>query len=69
LLSGILTGLVLGLILVSFYYSYSVMSKYDATLVPGIKMSLPFLQLILSVLAFKGIKKDDKLVKSYDRLR
>jgi hypothetical protein len=69
LLSGILTGLILVLILVSMYYSYSVLSKYDATFVPGLKMGLPFLQLIFSVLAFRGIKKDDQLVKSYDRLR
>jgi hypothetical protein len=69
LLSGILTGLISVLILVSLYYSYSVISKYDSTFVPGIKMGLPFLQLIFSVLAFRGIKKDDQLVKSYDRLR
>jgi glucan phosphoethanolaminetransferase (alkaline phosphatase superfamily) len=69
LLSGILTGLICVLLLVSFYYSYSVMSKYDASLVPGVKMALPFLQLIFSVLAYRGIKKDDRLVKSYDRLR
>lgn len=69
LLSGILTGLICVLLLVSFYYSYSVMSKYDASLVPGVKMALPFLQLIFSVLAYRGIKKDDQLVKSYDRLR
>jgi hypothetical protein len=32
-------------------------------------MALPFLQLIFSILAYRGIKKDDQLVKSYDRLR
>lgn len=69
LLSGILIGIISVLILVSFYYTYSVISKYDATMEPGIKMALPFLQLIFSILAFRGIKKDDKLVKSYDRLR
>jgi hypothetical protein len=69
LLSGILTGIVSCFILASLYYSYSVISKYDATIVPGIKMALPILQLIFSVLAFRGIKKDDQLVKSYDRLR
>jgi hypothetical protein len=30
---------------------------------------MPVIQLILSILAFRGIKKDDQLVKSYDRLR
>jgi hypothetical protein len=69
LFSVILTGLISVLILVSFYYSYSVISEYDATFVPGVKMALPFLQLIFSILAYRGIKKDDQLVKSYDRLR
>jgi hypothetical protein len=69
LLSGILTGLISVLILVSFYYSYTVISEYDAVFVPGVKMAMPFLQLIFSILAYRGIKKDDQLVKSYDRLR
>ena len=69
LFSGILTGLVSVLILVSFYYSYTVISEYDAAFVPGVKMALPFLQFIFSILAYRGIKKDDQLVKSYDRLR
>ena len=69
LLSGVLTGLVVGLMFISCYYSYIIISKYDASFEPGIKMTLPVLQLILSVLAFRGIKKDDQLVKSYDRLR
>lgn len=44
-------------------------SKFQAVLTPGIKMTLPLIILILSVLAYTGIKKDDRLVKSYDRLR
>jgi hypothetical protein len=69
ILSRILICLISGLILISLYYSYSVISKQDATFVPGIKTVLPVLQLIFSILAFRGIKKDDQLVKSYDRLR
>jgi len=30
---------------------------------------VPVIQLILVALAYRGIKKDDDLVKSYDRLR
>ena len=68
-LSKILIGLVSGLILVSGYYSYVIITNYSGKLVPGVKMFLLLLMLILSILAFRGIMKDDKLVKSYDRLR
>jgi Domain of unknown function (DUF4293) len=44
-------------------------SKFEASITPGFKMVLPLVMLILSVLAYLGIKKDDHLVKSYDRLR
>lgn len=67
--SRILIGLVSGLILVLCYYSYLIISEYECKIVPGIKMTLPFILLILSVLAYRGIRKDDNLVKSYDRLR
>lgn len=49
--------------------SIIIISKYGATITPGFKMILPLVMLILSVLAYLGIKKDDHLVKSYDRLR
>ena len=69
LLAKILIGLVSGLIFISCYYTYVIISTYDATLIPGVKLGLPVAMLALSVLAFRGIKKDDQLVKSYDRLR
>jgi hypothetical protein len=69
LLSKLLIGVISVLILVSAYYSYIVIIKYSSALVPGAKMFLPLLMLILSILAFRGIKKDDQLVKSNDRLR
>lgn len=69
LFSKILISLILVLILIIVYYTYSITSQYDTTFVPGIKMVIPVLMLAFSVLAFRGIKKDDQLVKSYDRLR
>ena len=57
------------LILVSVYYSYIVISRYNTSIVAGFKMAVPVVILILSVLAYRGIRKDDNLVKSYDRLR
>jgi hypothetical protein len=51
------------------YYSFLIMKKYDSEMVPGIKMIIPLLIMISATLAYRGISKDDKLVKSYDRLR
>ncbi len=56
-------------VFLSGYYAFVAASKYEATFVPGIKVMLPVILLILSILAYRGIKKDELLVKSYDRLR
>jgi glucan phosphoethanolaminetransferase (alkaline phosphatase superfamily) len=58
------------LLIIAFIHgSIIIISKFGASITPGIKMILPPVILILSVLAYRGIKKDDQLVKSYDRLR
>ena len=57
------------LIIALIHVSFRIISKFDATIIPGIKMILPVLILIISILAYRGIRKDDQLVKSYDRLR
>ena len=56
-------------LIASIYVSFRIVSKFDARLIPGFKMILPIGILIFSILASRGIKKDDQLVKSYDRLR
>jgi glucan phosphoethanolaminetransferase (alkaline phosphatase superfamily) len=63
--------IILNVILILFltFYAYVIITKYNAIISPGIKMAVPVLQLIFSILAFRGIKKDDNLVKSYERLR
>lgn len=61
--------LISGFIVVSIYYSWFVISEYGAEIVPGFKMIIPVLILVFTVLAYKGIRKDDRLIKSYDRLR
>ena len=60
---------VIAFILVLCLYAYVIITKYTSEIVPGVKMIIPLLQLIFSVLAYRGIVKDDNLVKSYDRLR
>jgi glucan phosphoethanolaminetransferase (alkaline phosphatase superfamily) len=51
------------------WYAFSVAGKFDATLLPGIKMVIPLMILIFAILAQRGIKHDENLVRSYDRLR
>jgi len=69
----IVTLMVIGfsicLIILVSYYSYFLVKNYNAELVPGIKMFFPLIILISVVLAYRGISKDENLVKSYDRLR
>jgi len=51
------------------FYSFRVIQNYDAMLVPGYRMIIPVVLLVLSVMAYRGVKKDEELVRSYDRLR
>ena len=62
----ILTILFIGMML---YYIFWVTGKYQTELVPGFKMFIPLLILVFGILAYLGIKKDENLVRSYDRLR
>ncbi len=53
-----------------FYFRYYYSAKYeisaDSILLP---VALPLVCIVLNYLAFRGIAKDDAIVKSYDRLR
>ena len=60
---------ILAFIAASVAYSLMILSKYDASFGSWYKLMVPVIQLILAFLALRGIKKDDELVKSYDRLR
>jgi len=51
------------------WFAYSAGEKYQAVLNPGIRTFLPLIILLFSILAFLGIRKDENLVRSYDRLR
>ena len=61
--------LIIIFIAASVIYSFIIISKFNASFHGWYKLIIPVLQMILSVLALRGIKKDDELVKSYDRLR
>jgi hypothetical protein len=51
------------------WFSVSVAKTYDAEFIMGLKASLPLLIIVFSLLSYRGIKKDEDLVKSYERLR
>lgn len=57
------------LILVIIWYMYEISTEFNAALNFRLNLILPLLMLISSVLAFIGIRKDEKLVRSYERLR
>ncbi len=67
--SKILIAEALLFLLASVYYAYSVIGEFDVNILPALKSLIPVLILIFAVLAYRGIKKDDELVRSYDRLR
>jgi hypothetical protein len=58
-----------GLIFISVYYSWYIISEYVSDFVPEYKLVIPVLMLLFTILAYLGIRKDDLLVRSYDRLR
>jgi hypothetical protein len=58
-----------GLIIAEVIYSLLIIRRYEATIIPGFVMIVPLLILIFSMLAYTGIKKDENLIRSYDRLR
>jgi hypothetical protein len=58
-------GLIIGLA----FYAYIIVRSYKLSLIPELKTGIPVLVLIFSVLAYRAILKDDRLVRSYDRLR
>lgn len=51
------------------YAIFMVTGEFQAQLVPVYRMFIPVLILIFGILAYIGIRKDEKLVKSLDRLR
>lgn len=63
-------ALILEILVIAYlgYYT-STIAKIAEELNLGIKSGIPVLNLVLLLLAYRGIKKDENLVKSYDRLR
>jgi len=69
ILVRILLLIILIFIAASLGYIFYIISKYDADPGNWYKLLVPLFQFVLVILAFRGIKRDDDLIKSYDRLR
>jgi hypothetical protein len=69
ILVRILLLVVLTFITASLGYTLYIISRFDANFGSWYKLLVPVFQFALVILAFRGIKRDDDLVKSYDRLR
>ncbi len=60
----------LGLIGVAFYYVMYVMHNYGGDqFIFQWRVVIPPIMLVLLILAFRGIRRDELLVKAYDRVR
>ena len=51
------------------YYGLLVINRYQAEILPDYKIIIPLFMIVFEILAIRGIKKDENLVRSYDRLR
>jgi Mn2+/Fe2+ NRAMP family transporter len=69
MLSMVLILLSIILLIAVAVYVFILAGKNDAQLQFRINLIFPVVVLIFSILAHRGIKKDEELVKSYDRLR
>jgi len=68
-MSGGLFILSIILLLAVATYAFILSGKYNAQLQFRVNLLFPVMVLVFSILAHRGIKKDEDLVKSYDRLR
>jgi amino acid permease len=68
-LTAVLLGLSAVIIAITAVYTVYIIRKYDSDIIWSLKMLLPLLIPVCLFLAYRGIKKDEDLVKSYDRLR
>jgi hypothetical protein len=64
----VMTGCLVIIVLGAIYWNM-ISLKFSASLLSGYKIPVPLVMFILSLLAARAISKDEKLVRSYDRLR
>jgi len=68
-LTEVLIALIIIFICATCYYTFNGISESNVSFGLWINVIIPVLQMLLAIFAYFGIKRDDNLVKSYDRLR
>ena len=61
--------LLLGTVVLLAYFIFYIITKFDTRVIFSVKIIFPVVSSILMYLAFRGVLKDELLVRSYDRLR
>ncbi len=61
--------ILLGLLALPVFYILKYSQLHTMTFFPGITFTLPVLSGVFTWLAFRGIKKDEELIRSIDRIR
>ncbi len=57
------------LVIAGVYYFLVLLKNPAGNIIPGYRSVIPLLTVIFTVLAYRGVRKDENLIKSYDRLR
>jgi len=57
------------LIITGSFYTIELVKSNSFSVIPELNTFFPFLEIIFTFLAYIGIRKDEMLIKSYDRLR
>lgn len=68
-ITNILLVTILLMIGAGFYYAYDIINESDVEIDVHVKLAFPVFMLIFTLLALRGIRKDEAIVRSYDRLR
>lgn len=61
--------LMLGSLGLTYYYVYTAFNEFGTIVNYKLTITFPLIAAILNYMAFRGIRKDEKLVKSLDRIR
>jgi hypothetical protein len=61
--------LMMGSVLLMVYYLLQLLRKHNGEVTVGYSMIFPAVAAILTYLAWRGVRKDEKLVRSVDRVR
>ncbi|MCU0472863.1 MAG: DUF4293 domain-containing protein [Bacteroidales bacterium] len=57
------------LILTGAFSAIKMVQSHPSSVIPELNILFPFMEIIFTFLAYIGIRKDELLIKSYDRLR